>query len=159
MTWQCTGAGSSCPAARPLVGSACTPEGQQCQYGDCNSTSLVCTKGTWHTQSFGCPVSTRREKQGIHYLDDAELRALADETLATPLATYEYTVGARDRRLGFIIEDQPPGSPAVVAGKDRVDLYGYTSMAVATLKVQSEEIAELRREVDALRAEVKRCGH
>jgi hypothetical protein len=156
MTWQCTGAGQACPAARPHVGSTCTPEGQLCNYGDCNSTALVCQNGTWHTQVTGCPISTRRAKEGVHYLTDEELRAVAGETLGTRLATYEYTMGDHGERLGFIIEDQPAGSPSVVNGKDRVDLYGYTSMAVATLKVQAEEIAALRREVDALREEVKR---
>jgi hypothetical protein len=133
------------------------PEGQFCAYLDCNSTAMRCMDGTWHTQFSGCPVSTRRAKEGIHYLDDGEIRALAAQTLATPLATYRYKLGGEGgERLGFVIEDQPAGSPAVVAGKDRVDLYGYASMTVATLQVQAEEIAELRREVAELRAEVKK---
>jgi hypothetical protein len=102
---------------------------------------------------FGCPVSTKRLKKDIQYVTPDERRAIAEETLRTRLATYQYTVGAPDSRLGFIIEDDPT-SPAVIHDKDRVDLYGYTSMAVATLQVQNEEIAELRAEVEALRSEV-----
>ena len=51
----------------------------------------------------------------------------------TRLAPYEYTVPsmAGRRRLGFILEDQP-GSYAVDPEQSQVDLYGYTSMLVAT---------------------------
>lgn len=157
MTWQCTGPNQGCPSVRPRVGSDCSMDGQQCDYGDCNSIGLVCHSGTWHTQQNGCPVSARRFKEGIHYLDDDELRALAGETLDTRLATYSYKIGDPGTRLGFIIDDRP-GSPAVSAGKERVDLYAYTSMAVATLQVQSREIDELRREVRDLQARVDACG-
>jgi hypothetical protein len=129
-------------------------DGQQCVYGDCNTIGVVCREGTWHSENYGCPVSTRRAKDGVHYLSDAELRAVADETLQTRLATYAYTIGEKNRRLGFIIEDEP-ASPAVAKGKDRVDLYGYTSMAVATLQVQARQIEQLQREVEELRRE---CG-
>ncbi|MGH7295459.1 MAG: hypothetical protein ACRELB_11025, partial [Polyangiaceae bacterium] len=61
MTWQCTGAPQGCPAARPRVGSACSTDGQSCDYGDCNAIGVVCRDGTWHTQMNGCPVSTRRD--------------------------------------------------------------------------------------------------
>ncbi len=154
MTWQCTGAAGGCPASRPLVGSACPVVGEVCDYGDCNTLGVVCQSGTWHVQLSSCPISTRRDKQGVRYLDDADLHALADQTRSMRLATYAYTIGDPDPRLGFVIEDQP-GSPAVVQGKDRVDLYAYTSMAVATLQVQAREIAELRQQVEALRA---RCA-
>jgi hypothetical protein len=155
MTWQCTGAAQGCPPTRPLVGSACTTDAQSCNYGDCNTTGVVCQNGTWHVRFNGCPVSTRREKDDVRYLDDGDLRALATQTLGTRLATYAYTVGDPGRRLGFVIEDQP-ASPAVTQGKDRVDLYAYTSMTVATLQVQARQIEELELEVEALRRECAR---
>jgi hypothetical protein len=93
-------------------------------------------------------------QESIHYLSDAELLAVADETLRTRVASYRYTIGAPDERLGFIIEDDPL-SPAVVHDKDRIDLYGYTTMAIATLQMQMREIEELRREVNALRRELE----
>jgi hypothetical protein len=37
---------------------------------------------------------------------------------------------------------------------DHVDLYSYASMAVAALQVQEADIAELRRQVASLRAEM-----
>lgn len=66
--------------------------------------------------------------------------------------------GVRDRapkanatHLGFIVEDQPP-SLSVDRGHDRVDLYGYMSMAIATMQVQDKEIAELKRQVHELQS-------
>jgi hypothetical protein len=72
------------------------------------------------------------------------------------LATYDDTheAPAEQRHLGFIIEDDPHSS-AVFVGRERVDLYGYASMAVATLQVQSRRIAELERQVAELRALLK----
>jgi hypothetical protein len=89
-------------------------------------------------------------KKDISYLSDAELQALADRTMSTRLATYTYKDGDPATHLGFIIDDDPT-SPAVLQGRGRVDLYGYASMAVATLQVQEREIAELRQEIAALR--------
>jgi hypothetical protein len=91
-------------------------------------------------------------KKDVSYLSDAELQALADRTTSTRLATYTYKDGDPATHLGFIIDDDPT-SPAVLQGRGRVDLYGYTSMAVATLQVQEKEIAELRQEIAALRGE------
>jgi hypothetical protein len=155
MTWVCNTAAAGCPSVQPRLGATCTQDAQSCEYGDCNTTSYVCQSGMWHAQLGGCPKSTRRFKDGIHYLTDAELRSVANETLRTRVASYRYTVGAPDERLGFIIEDDPL-SPAVVHDKDHVDLYGYTTMAVATLQMQSREIDELRREVQMLRRELER---
>ena len=49
-----------------------------------------------------------------------------------------------------------------VAG-DHVDLYGYTSMAVAALKVQSEQLRTLQAELARLRTRLgqleRRCEH
>jgi hypothetical protein len=139
------------------VGSACSNDGLSCDYGDCNAIGVVCTNGTWHTQQNGCPVSARRAKQGIHYLGDDELQAVADAALATHLATYSYKFGDASPRLGFIIDDQPR-SPAIVAGQERVDLYAYASMAIATVQVQDREIEELRREMRELRSRVDACA-
>ena len=47
-------------------------------------------------------------------------------------------------------------SAAVAGGNgDQVDLYGYTTMAVATLQVQAREIEALRRELSALRQQLR----
>jgi hypothetical protein len=61
--------------------------------------------------------------------------------------------GSDARHLGFIIEDMPEGSAAVLPSRDRVDLYGYTSMTVASLQHQQREIDELKTELAKLRRE------
>ncbi len=85
----------------------------------------------------------------LHYVDSAELERLHDETLHLRLPTYHYKPQYADPNpghLGFIIEDDP-GNPSVDPAHQRVDLYGYLSMVVATMKVQEKEIADLRREL------------
>jgi hypothetical protein len=102
-----------------------------------------------------CPISQRKFKKDIHYLSDADRARLNDELLAFRLATYRYKTEASAERehLGFIIDDIAP-SPAVVPSGERVDMYGYQTMAVAALQVQAREIAELRGELQALRREL-----
>jgi len=155
LTWDCGGASASCPADRPHLGEACTTEALDCNYGQepCLATSFVCEKGTWHSKMNECPISTARLKKEIHYLSDAELKDLSEQTESLRLTTYRYTEGDPAQHLGFIIEDAP-ASPAVIQGRDRIDLYGYTSMTVATLQVQQKELAALRAEVETLRREM-----
>ena len=81
---------------------------------------------------------------------------LSDELLGFPLATYRYKSESETDRehLGFIIDDIAP-SPAVQPSGERVDMYGYQTMAVATLQIQARELAALRREVEDLKVA---CG-
>ena len=92
-----------------------------------------------------------RYKKDIHYLSREELRGYARDLLSVPLADFRYRGGDEHMRLGFMIDGHE--SLACVDG-DHVDLYSYTSMAVATLQIQQAEIAELRRQVAGLRAEM-----
>jgi hypothetical protein len=99
-----------------------------------------------------CPVSRRKFKDDIDYVDDAVRAELAQEALDTRLAQYRYKTepaGGR-RHLGFIIDDQPDPSPAVEADRTHVDLYGYTSMLLAAVQEQSKEIRALRERIDTL---------
>jgi hypothetical protein len=94
----------------------------------------------------------RAAKRDIHYLVPDELVALGRDLLATRLATYRYRDDpSGQRRLGFIIDDGAPAH-AVASDGRHVDLYGYVSLAVAALKQQADDIAQLRRELDELRA-------
>ena len=108
--------------------------------------------------------SRQRYKKNIEYLGAADLQRLHDELLKFHLASYQYnTPGASPAtHLGFIIDDVTP-SPSVAANGDTVDLYGYTSMAVAAVQTQAHEIETLKREVESLRAQIatnarERCG-
>jgi hypothetical protein len=101
-------------------------------------------------------VSRAKYKEHIHYIDAAERVRLAEKLLAVPLATYRYKGDSRTN-LGFIIEDIEP-SVAVFAERDSVDLYGYTSMTVATLQTQAAQIEALQAELALLRAEMKKLS-
>ncbi len=145
-------AGAPCPP----VGSLCASRGQTCGTRDpnvnCGATE-VCSDHDPKLGFGGCPISTRRLKNGIEYIDGAELEQLHDEALRIRLATYSYKPEVGDenpKHLGFVIEDDPQ-SPAVDRVRSRVDMYGYVSMVVAAMQVQEKEIAELRGELAAAR--------
>ena len=136
-----------------VTGDVCPADGDSCVIPDdsCN-TSLLCTDSDPATM---CPISQRAAKRDIDYVSPAERAQLAETLLSTRLARYHYRAqdAATPRHLGFIIEDQP-NSPAVLPRGDRVDLYGYTSMAVAAIQEQAQELARLRAELAELRAEL-----
>lgn len=133
-----------------VEGEACTEQGVSCQTGECGA-SLICATTDPKLSPGGCPISRAHYKRDIHYLNDSQRRDYADQLMALPLATYRYK-SAPDARpqLGFIIEDVEP-SASVDAPRDRVDLYGYASMAVATLQVQARELETMRQELALMR--------
>jgi hypothetical protein len=65
-----------------------------------------------------------------------------------PLASYRYKSAEDNEQLGFIIDDIEPS--AAVSG-DRVNMYGYLSMAVAAIQVQQGQIHRLEAELQAMR--------
>ena len=101
-----------------------------------------------------CPISRRMYKRDIEQLDDAALRRLYDDLRRIQLSTYAYRTdpAGTPRHLGFIIDDTKTPYPINPDGNS-VDLYGYMSMAVAAIKVQSKEIEALRAEVARLKRE------
>jgi hypothetical protein len=101
-----------------------------------------------------CPISRRAAKRDIRYLDADDRRHLADQVLSLRLATYRYRepLPSAASHLGFVIDDVAGPSPSIASDGDHVDLYGYTSMAVAAIQQQAAEIAALRAEVASLRA-------
>jgi hypothetical protein len=163
LTWICGAPRAGCPVPRPRIGDACVAQGLECSYAEdpCVAPAFTCRDGSWHEARIACPISSSRYKREIRYLDDTALRRVHHETLATRLATYAYTFGEPSTHLGFVIEDNA-SSPAVAPTKDRVDVYAYASMAVASIQVQEGELKELRGQVDELRREVIRlhaeCG-
>jgi hypothetical protein len=132
-----------------VAGGSCAPEGATCDPGsDCNELLLCATSDPTHGGV--CPISRRRYKADVRYLGADDIRRLHDELMRFPLATYRYKDADTRTHLGFVIEDIEP-SASVDASRDMVDLYGYTSMAVAALQLQAREIETLRREVKTLR--------
>ncbi len=140
-----------CPLQQ--AGSACATPGAECDpYARCTGP-LLCSTTDPKGMPPECPISRASSKKDIRFLSSLDLRAYSRELIDLPLATFRYRGGDERTRLGFLIDGHE--SLACVDG-DHVDLYGYTSMAVAALKVQEEEIAHLRAEVAAMRKELAR---
>ena len=125
----------------------------ECDPGSGCGQKLLCTTSD-PTHGGVCPISRAKYKEGIEYLSPAERSQLADDLQSIPLVRYRYKDAPEREHLGFIIEDIEP-SPSVDSKRDQVDLYGYTSMAVAALQQQHAQIEELRREVKALKAKLR----
>lgn len=143
------------------AGDPCSTDGDKCEIAgdDCN-TNLVCATSDPEDAPGGCPISQASAKHDIAYLTDGDRERIREDVMTMPLATWKYNKEGRGEKehLGFIIDDQPSSSPAVRPTGERVDLYGYTSMAVAAIQAQNREIDALRAEVLALREELSRDG-
>jgi hypothetical protein len=145
-------AGASC--GEPETG--CCQPGSLCAGGQCNAPLLCSDQDP--TPPGGCRLRSRRRfKHDIEYLSPSELEQLRSKLLGVNLTRFRYKgePSSTTPHLGFIIEDVEP-SPSVDSQNDAVDLYGYVSMAVATIQVQEGEIQALRREIDALRQRMGR---
>lgn len=146
--------GASC--GEPQAG--CCQAGSRCAGGQCNAP-LVCTDDDpRNPPGAQCRlISRRRFKHDIEYLAPSDLERLRAKLLGTNLTRFRYNGESSSTapHLGFIIEDVEP-SPSVDSQSNAVDLYGYVSMAVATIQLQEREIQALRREIDALRRRMGR---
>lgn len=129
-----------------MPGDDCDEEGIVCDPEDECNRRVTCATSDPQQAPGGCPISRRRYKRDIRYLDNAELGQYRDELLRMKLATWRYKHAAERERLGFIIDDNE-SSVAVDPQGDVVDLYGYTSLAVATIQLQAQQIEQLRREI------------
>ena len=139
---------TSCPPVPPELecGANICKKGQTCCSG-VPFPSPTCIDG------MACPISQRQHKKDISYLSETDRQRLNDELMGFRLATYRYkSEDKADREhLGFIIDDVAP-SAAVLQSGERVDMYGYQTMAVAALQTQATEMAKLRRELDELKS-------
>lgn len=140
-------------------GAACADAGVTCDpVDDCNAL-LLCASEDPKDQTGGCPISRAAHKRDIHYLSADERAAVARQALEMPLATWEYRWDPPERkaRLGFLIDDAPAGY-AVDADGQHVDLYGYTSLALAAAQEQDRRLAEQDRRIAELEALVRAQG-
>lgn len=143
------------PACAEITeGDPCEVAGESCDFmSDCNAR-MICAAADPKLVEGGCPISRTRFKQDIDYLDAAERDGYYEQLLDIDLATYRYRERSdRKTQLGVILEDNEQGV-WVDAANDRVDLYGYTSLAVAGVQAQAAELAALRAELDELRREL-----
>jgi hypothetical protein len=137
-------AGDKCSLG--IVGKECDP------HDACNAT-LECE--TSDPKAGGCPVSVRSAKKEISYLTDADERSVHDALINVRLANWRYNQesDAVPTHLGFIIDDVGQ-QPMVAADGGHVDLYGYTSMAVAAVQVQQKQIDALQAQIKELQAQL-----
>jgi len=105
-----------------------------------------------------CALSSRRFKEDIAYLSPEQLDELTEQVMSLHLATFRYKQGGTARHLGYILEDTPEAAASDVEHQ-RVDLYAYTSMAVAALQVQARDLRQLEVDVDALTWQVEKLSH
>jgi hypothetical protein len=55
--WTCGSSAPGCPEPRPDIGSACSTEGQMCDYAACEGgVALQCTGGAWKRTFLPCPA-------------------------------------------------------------------------------------------------------
>jgi hypothetical protein len=121
-------------------------------HGTCKwKLTRIALNGPGAPTGCGQAASQRAVKQDVTYLTPADAARLHDELLTYRLARYRYTRrdASATQHLGFIIDDAP-ASPSITADGKRVDLYAYTSMAVAALQTQAREIEQLKRAVATL---------
>jgi hypothetical protein len=156
--WACTKVTAGCPTTPANAGNTCTSNGLTCRYQCGPEGARSCTAGLWTTADGGpCPVSTRRVKHDITYLGDGEVDRIAAETTSMKLATWRYDGPLDDGRthMGIVIEDQRQGSYSVDPRSSSVDLYGYSSMMLATVQSQQRRLDQQQKQLDALRAEME----
>ncbi len=138
----------ACTAAE-LAGAACPTNGDQCDPSDGCNALLRCD--TTDPRMGSCPISRAKFKDDIHVVEQGELERYHAELMSLPLATWKYKQGDERTHLGFMI-DGNEGLICVQPDRDQIDVYGYTSMAVAALKVQQAQIEALQAQVKALEA-------
>jgi hypothetical protein len=141
---------ATCADDGAAEGDACSELDATCDLEDDCNRRLVCVTED-PTGGGDCPVSLKRYKRDIRYLEPTDRAAASQDLLAMRLATWRYQ-GALDDgapHLGFLIDDEP-GSPAVQADGQHVDLYGYVSLAVATIQEQQDQLAAQRARIAAL---------
>ena len=162
LCWDGTTAGPTCVDAGGTCGWTVTtcpqvPPELACGANVCKKGQTCCSGVPFPqptcVDGMQCPISQRQHKKDIAYLSETDRQRLNDELMGFRLATYRYKSEAPSERehLGFIIDDVAP-SAAVLQSGERVDMYGYQTMAVAALQTQATEMAKLRRELDELKS-------
>lgn len=141
-----------------MLGEPCQEGAMSCDPGVGCGVMLVCADSDPTMGPGGCPISRAAYKRDIFYLNDSGLEALSQQLLALKLATYTYIDDPKATpQLGFILEDV---EPSVIADseRDRVNLYAYTSLAVAAIQQQHKQLEEQARLIDELKSQLDALG-
>jgi len=165
--WQAFGGDSRCfgggyrdkgyeKCSNDIRGTACPTKGTICEITDDDCNGLL--KCMDEPVGLG-PISQRQHKEKISYLSKQDLAGQYQTLREIKLARYRYKWDAPEtERLGFIIDDieNVEQCAAVTENLDRVDLYGYVSMAVAAIQVQTKEIENLKAQMKELKQMLSR---
>ena len=140
---------------RAVAGDPCRNRGFECDpRSDCNDLMRCARQDP--TDGGMCPRSKADQKWGIAYANAAELEDAYRTLLDHKLARWHYNEESPTDKehFGFLIDDVS-GAPSVAGDGEHVDLYGYTSLAVAAIQVQDQRIRQLERELADLKAEIR----
>jgi hypothetical protein len=100
--------------------------------------------------------SSRRYKDDVRYLSVDQVRDLARQIEALPLATFRYRDQVGDRaRVGFLTEDAPT-APFVSEDGRTVDLYSLLAASIAAIQAQDARIRALEEQVRACKTPAAR---
>lgn len=144
---------ASCASRGVTVGQACGTSSpgcyvtSTCQDGrQAIADYLVCVD---KTPSRCFTRSSRRYKNDVRYLTDAQVNDLAQLIEKLPLATFRYDdqTGVPPR-LGFLTEDAP-AAPFVSEDGRTVDLYALLAASIAAIQSQDARIRALEQQVRA----------
>lgn len=150
--------------------NACSTKDESCIFARmlCKDGSLA--DGSFATIDMSCQPkgspdiggqckSSARFKRDIHYVTTEERQQLSYAIFNTKLSKYYYKDGVahdKSRQLGFIIEDQPADSIFVTDDKTHVNLYAFTSGAVAAIQQLKDELAQQQETIKQLKQELER---
>ncbi len=146
--WRCDAPNISpaCPDPPPLLGTACLMENLLCAYscethGDRHQR--VCLNRVWTLAPAMCARSSRAVKRDIVYLNDADVDSVARRMLQTPLGLHQqrFQSGLLEPSLS-VLSPRPDFSST--------DLYGYTSLVLATVQSQQRALEQLQQDVRRL---------
>ncbi len=112
---------------------------------------IACILFCWSREDF---------KRDISYLNTSARDEIGQMFLDIPIATWNYKNDSVEnpQRLGFIIEDIEPSFAVTDQVGDSVNLYGFISMAAATIQMQQDQIKQLQEEMKDFHGIVSRTN-
>jgi hypothetical protein len=136
-----------------VEGETCADPSGLCDLGSFCNEKLTCAESDPRAAPGGCPISKAEHKRDIDHLSTHGIDRMRDEALALKLASWNYLDDdpTQATRLGFLIDDRPH-SPAIFPNGEQVDLYGYTSLAIAAIQSQQRTIDALQLRIQHLEA-------
>jgi hypothetical protein len=108
--------------------------------------------GYWVSAMSHCAISSRHEKQEIHYLTTQEADRLRTAMLQSPLVLQPTPLSTLPTELQLRVASMPTlaRSFAPRASQNEIDLYGLNSLLLATMQSQRRQLDSLRQQIHRL---------